>query len=37
MFTSFCRQEDDCIGDDYADDDWESSYGSSEGRKKLLA
>ena len=24
-------QDDDCIGDDYADDDWESSYGSSEG------
>ena len=24
-------QDDDCIGDDYADDDWESSYDSSEG------
>ncbi|CAE7200164.1 Slc35a3 [Symbiodinium natans] len=24
------EDDDDCIGDDYADDDWESSYGSSE-------
>lgn len=26
----YYNEDDDCIGDDYADDDWESSYGSSE-------